>query len=146
MVVKFAGHAKALYLRHKTLVDYVFFGGLTTAVNYAVYFSLTRLVAMNYMAANAIAWVAAVAFAFVVNKKYVFNSQATGLVPVLREVLLFVAARFSSLGIESGLLYLLVGLARLNDAIVKVVVGFVVVLANYAFSKLIVFRKGMRSE
>ncbi len=146
MVAKCAGRVKALYLRHRTLIDYIFFGGLTTAVNYAVYFALTRLVAVDYMAANAIAWAAAVAFAFVVNKKYVFSSQATGFGPVLREVLLFVAARLSSLGIESGLLYLLVGLAGLNDAIVKIMVGFVVILANYAFSKLIVFRKGARSE
>lgn len=146
MIAECASRVKALYLRHRTLVDYIFFGGLTTAVNYAVYFALTRLMAVNFMAANAIAWVAAVAFAFVVNKKFVFYSREAGLGPVLREVLLFVAARLSSLGIESGLLYLLVGLAKMDDAMVKIVVGFLVVLSNYAFSKLIVFRKGTRSE
>jgi putative flippase GtrA len=126
------------------MVDYVFFGVLTTLVNYAVYFALTRPLHVHYMLANVAAWVAAVAFAFVVNKKYVFGSRETGFRPVLKELSLFVLARLSSLGIESGLLYLLVGLAGLNDAAVKIAVGVLVVLANYAFSKFVVFRKKAR--
>ena len=135
---------KRLYLKYKTLVDYAFFGALTTMVNYAVYFALTRPLHVHFMAANVAAWVAAVAFAFCVNKRFVFRSQETGLRPVLKELSLFVLARLTSLGIESGLLYLLVALAGLNDAAVKITVGVLVVLANYAFSKLVVFRQKAR--
>jgi putative flippase GtrA len=143
---KLRGRLRAYWEKYAMLIRYGFFGVLTTVVNYAVYFALTRLVHAHYMAANVAAWVAAVAFAFVVNKRYVFASEAAGFYAVMREAALFVVARLLSLGMESGLLYLLVELAGLGDAGVKIVVGFVVILANYAFSKLVVFKKAGRAD
>ena len=67
---------KKLLKKHKELISYVFWGAATTAVNYCVYFLCTQLLQIQYLISNVLSWVAAVAFAFVVNKLFVFASKS----------------------------------------------------------------------
>lgn len=127
-------------LKRKEVFSYLFFGVLTTLVNYIVYFLLTRAFHVEYLWANGMAWVAAVLFAYFTNRKWVFSSQVKGFGPRLREFTAFVAARLLSLGIDMGIMYVGVSVLQIGDFWVKTASQVIVIVANYLFSKLFVFR------
>lgn len=126
-------------LKYQEVISYLVFGVLSTAVNFAVYF-LVNLFAPGIVA-NIPAWVAAVAFAFVTNKAFVFEDggwdKAT-LWPQLRD---FTAARIFSLILEEGVFLLFAQLLHLPEAWVKVAGQVLVVVTNYITGKLFVFKK-----
>ncbi len=126
-------------LKYQELLSYLVFGVLSTVVNFAVYFPL-NLIAPGIVA-NIPAWVAAVAFAFVTNKAFVFENggwdRAT-LWPQLRD---FTAARIFSLVLEEAVFLLFVQALHLPETWVKLLGQVIVVVTNYITGKLIVFKK-----
>ena len=123
------------------LVSYLFVGVATTLVNYVVYYLATRLLSMGVMAGTWTAWVAAVAFGYVANKAFVFHTHCDGALALLREALGFFSMRLVSLGMETVLMYLTVTVLGLNDLVMKLVINIVVIILNYVFSKLFIFKK-----
>ena len=132
---------KKLYLKYREIISYVFWGVMTTVVNWVVYFPLNKLLDINYLLANTIAWITAVLFAFVTNRIFVFRSQTHGFIAITRELVSFFVARLTSFGIEQLLMYLGVDVLKANSDIIKIIVAVVVVILNYVFSKLFVFAK-----
>ena len=130
------GKIKELLIKYKELVLYVVFGGLTTVVSYVSYWIFTDFLHIPYMVSTALSWVLSVTFAYVTNRKWVFESRAHGFVPILTE-----AAKFFASRIASGMMFIGVDLLHVNDKIVKLVANVFVILANYILSKLVVFRK-----
>ena len=124
-------------------INYLIFGGLTTAVNYVVFFLINAPIQSEYayIIANGVAWVAAVTFAFVTNKIFVFQSKTSGGKALLREAGSFVAARLASLLFEYSWMILAVEALRMNEYVAKIIASVVVVILNYFFSKLFIFRK-----
>ncbi len=144
-------------LLNRETVLYLIFGVATTVVNYVVFHLLYNVLWQqeNSLTANAAAFVAAVIFAFVVNKLFVFESRSWDLATLKREVPSFLAARIGSFGIEEAGLFLaekvlkLGGVVALSVAgvtldwitVVKIGLSFVVVVLNYVFCKLFIFKK-----
>ena len=122
-------------------MSYLFVGVATTVVNYVVYYLATRLLSMGVMAGTWTAWVAAVAFGYVANKAFVFHTHCDGALALLREALGFFSMRLVSLGMETVLMYLTVTVLGLNDLVMKLVINIVVIILNYVFSKLFIFKK-----
>ncbi|MCR4645222.1 MAG: GtrA family protein [Oscillospiraceae bacterium] len=100
--------------------------------------------------ATAIAWTVAVIFAFYVNKKYVFKSVTHSFKQLMYEFWTFISARIASLFMEMVIMnigahfYSTDGVHVDNVLmywIFKFTAQVVVTLANYFFSKLVVFRK-----
>ena len=136
---------RQLFQKYREQILYVFFGGLTTLVNWVVY--VLSLLVFSLAVSNAIAWIVAVSFAFVVNKKYVFGSRDLSFKKVATELALFFGARVLSGIFEIAGLPLLVyaGLDQtifgIEGAVAKIVIGVIVIVSNYLFSKFVVFRK-----
>ena len=138
-----------LYFRMKEAFDYLIAGALATFVNWIVYALFAYLVFTNLildlttrvMVSNVIAWVAAVLFAYVTNRTFVFHSEAKGAKAIWKEFGAFVAARIFSFVVELVGMYLMVDVFKINDLISKVVIGVVVIILNYIFSKLFIFKK-----
>lgn len=130
-----------LWKKHKDIFLYLFFGVLTTLVNWIVYFFLTRATPLPLIASNVIAWAASVAFAYVTNRVFVFGSTAKGWQEILKELGAFVGSRIVSGILDTVLLVTMVDWCGINDMLSKVVIGVIVVVLNYIFSKLLVFRK-----
>ena len=99
--------------KYRELITYVFWGGMTTVVNYIVYFACTKLLAIEYLISNVIAWVVAVIFAFWVNKIYVFQSYGRDKKTMLHEFGTFVSARVLSGVLETGMMALFVSVMHL---------------------------------
>lgn len=123
------------------LVSYLFVGVATTVVNYVVYYIATRLFGMTVMPGTWVAWVCAVAFGYVANKAFVFKTHCKNAMELVREAASFVGMRLVSLGMETVLMYVLVTVIGFNDLAMKLLVNILVIIANYVFSKLFIFRK-----
>ena len=132
---------RAFVEKHWDMVSYLFFGVLTTIVNYLVYLPLYNLLGISAAVSNIIAWVAAVVFAYVTNKPFVFKSHDWSMKTVLPELGKFVGCRAASGGLETVLILLTVDILGWNGNIWKLIISVLVVILNYVSSKLLVFRK-----
>lgn len=132
---------RALLNRYADIVSYLFFGGLTTLVNFLVYFPLYNWIGFSGLTSNVIAWVAAVAFAFVTNKPFVFKSHDWSKDVVMTELSKFVGCRIASGLLESFAIWLFVDMMNRDGNWIKIIVSILVVILNYVFSKSIVFKK-----
>ena len=130
---------KELFQKYREVIVYLIFGGLTTLVNWAVFFPLFNLLKWNEHLVNIIAWIAAVAFAFFTNRKYVFRSESGNMAG---EAVKFTLSRLTTLGIEELMLLVCCNLLKFNTNIIKLIAAVVVIILNYVFSKLLVFRRG----
>lgn len=130
-----------LLRKYRELLQYGFWGVMTTLVNYAVYFVCTKSAGIDYLLSNVIAWGVAVLFAFVVNKVFVFQSKVWKGKALVWELGSFVSARVLSGVLETGLLWLFVEQLHFSDSVIKIVAGVLVVIINYFLSKLVIFRK-----
>ena len=131
----------ALLKKHEEVVSYLFFGGLTTVVNYLVYLPCYNLLGFSGTVSNVIAWIAAVAFAYLTNKPFVFKSHDWSAKTVLPELTKFVGCRVGSGLVETAVIFLTVDWIGLNGNLITVATSVLVVVLNYIGSKLVVFRK-----
>lgn len=129
-----------LVKKHRDIVSYLFFGVLTTVVNYIVYLPCYNLLSFSAAISNMIAWIAAVAFAYLTNKPFVFHSNDWSIKTVIPELTKFVGARIASGVLETGIIFLTVDLLCWNGNVMKLVTSVLVVIINYVASKLLVFR------
>ena len=132
---------RAIIGKYWDILSYLFFGALTTLVNYLVYFPCYNLLHLSTVVSNVIAWVVAVAFAYLTNKPFVFKSHDWSLKTVAPELAKFVGCRVGSGLLETALLFLTVDLLRWNGNLMKITLSVMVVILNYVGSKLLVFRK-----
>ena len=130
-----------LIQKYWDILVYLFFGVLTTIVNYAVYLPLYNYLHFSATLSNIISWVAAVAFAYLTNKPFVFKSHDWSAKVVIPELTKFVMCRIGSGFAETLIIFLTVDVLRWDGNIMKLLTSVLVVVLNYIASKLFVFRK-----
>ncbi len=136
---------KNLYKKYKEIINYLIIGGLTTVVSLATFyivriFFLTNDNQLDIQISNIISWFFAVLFAFITNKKYVFESKKEGKEKLI-EMIKFYLSRITTLLIDMATMWLLTAPLNINDKISKIIVQFIIVVLNYVFSKIFVFNK-----
>ena len=139
---------KSLYLKYKEIVNYLIVGVLTTVVSLGVYYICTVTFldpknAFQLQVANIISWIVSVIFAYFTNRKYVFESKNPNIV---KEATSFFLSRVSTLLMDMGIMFVCVTLIGMNDKISKIISQVVVIISNYIFSKLFVFKKGQSNS
>ena len=143
---------KNLYLKHKEIINYLLFGGMTTVVSWGTYSLFVKAIGMSVGVGNVLSWICDVLFAFVTNKLFVFESKTWQPATALREFVSFIGARLATGAIEwigvpyfstHGLTHPLFGVKGL---LAKIVVSIVVIILNYVFSKFLVFIKKDKQE
>ena len=122
----------------KELILYIIFGILTTLVNILVYLLFAKIFGVNYLISNIIAWFLSVLFAYITNRLWVFESTSS---KILKEISLFFGGRLFSGVLDTGFMYLFIDILLLNDFISKIIIQVIVIIINYVFSKIIVFKK-----
>lgn len=132
---------KALVIQYWEVLSYLIFGVLTTVVNYIVYLPAYNLLRLSAALSNAIAWVVAVAFAYLTNKPFVFKSHDWSAKTVIPELTKFVGCRVASGAAETLILLVTVDILNWNGNLWKLLTSVLVVMLNYIASKLVVFRK-----
>ena len=134
---------RALFRKYRELIAYVIVGGLTTVVSMALYYGSTWAFldgsdALQVQIANVISWIGAVAFAYVTNRVFVFQSHSTA---VFREIVSFVSSRVLTLLLDMGCMWLMVTAIGVDHRIAKLVSMVLVTVGNYVISKLLVLKK-----
>lgn len=130
-----------LTAKYWDVLIYLVFGVLTTVVNYLIYLPVYNLIGLSAAVSNAIAWVVAVAFAYLTNKPFVFKSHDWSAKTVIPELTKFVSCRVASGVMETVILFLTVDIMQWNGNIWKLITSVLVVILNYFASKLLVFKK-----
>lgn len=124
----------------RSILMYLIMGGWTTVVNIVVYWICDELFLLDYRISTTIAWLFAVVFAFIVNKRYVFKSVTTNSRDRLAEMGSFFGFRVLSFFMDLGTMMVLVGLLSINGTISKILANVIVLAANYIFSKKFIFK------
>lgn len=132
---------RTLIHKHWDIISYLFFGVLTTAVNYIVYLPCYNYLHLSATVSNCIAWVVAVTFAYLTNKPFVFKSHDWSMKTVLPELTKFIGCRLGSGLLETAILFVTVDCIFWNGNVMKLVTSVLVVVLNYIGSKLLVFTR-----
>lgn len=130
----------ALFRTHYALISYLMFGGLTTLINFITFIFFNSYLGINYQFANVIAWFVSVVFAFITNKLWVFGSTNSSYSEFIREILSFFGFRILSLVIDQLIMTIGVSVLHLDATLVKLFDQIFIVLINYIFSKLFIFK------
>ena len=129
--------------KYKEVISYLIFGVLTTVVSLAVYYLsvftfLNPDNSLQLQVANIVSWIAGVTFAYITNRKFVFESEEQ---EKLKEAGKFVTSRIATLLTDMLIMFIGVTILKLNDKIIKLISQIIVIIANYLLSKMLVFRK-----
>ncbi len=128
------------YKKHKEVLLYLFFGGVTFVISVVSYAFFNRTAGMNELIANLFSWVLAVLAAYLTNRTWVFAKTSSTVAGVVKEILLFMSGRLATLAVEEGILLVFITWLGFDSMTVKVIAQIVVILLNYVISKLFVFK------
>ena len=130
-----------LYKKYEEIINYIVVGGVTTIISILSYYLFRIILSsntnLNVQISTILSWIVAVTFAYFANRIFVFksnNSKKT-------EAVKFVTSRIMSLLIEMLVMFILTSVVKINDKVAKVLVQFIIVILNYLFSKIFVFKK-----
>ena len=130
-----------LFKQYKEIISYLFFGGCTTLVSIVVFWYFSGVLDLNEHPANIISWIAAVMFAFLTNRIWVFNAPTKTPLEFVKQMLSFYAGRLLTLLLEEIILLVFVTVMNLNEMAIKIMAQFVVIVLNYVISRLFIFGK-----
>ena len=130
-----------LYKKYKEVINYLIFGVLATVVSVGTYYILTNTVLnpknfVELQVANVVSWMAAVSFAYITNRRFVFESSNS----IREEIVGFVGARILTLVMDVVIMGFFVSVLHFDDKLIKIISQFVVIVSNYVLSKLFVFK------
>ncbi len=132
---------KKLVKKHKSFIMYGIFGVLTTLVNMVVFHVCYHRAGIGNILSNVFAWILAVTFAYVTNKIWVFDSKSFRWSVLKREVIAFLSCRLISLVLDLAIMYVCVDVMKWHPDLMKAASNVLVIIVNYIFSKLIIFKK-----
>ncbi len=127
-----------LYKKYKEIINYLIFGGLTTLISIITYALFAKVFHIDYLISNVLSWIIAVLFAYITNKIFVFESKSK---KNIKEITSFFFFRVVSLIMEMIILYVFVDTLHIDDLVTKIIAQVIVIVSNYVFSKVFVFKK-----
>lgn len=127
-----------LYKKYKEIINYLIFGGLTTLISIVTYAIFAKVFHIDYLISNVLSWIIAVLFAYITNKIFVFESKSK---KNIKEITSFFFFRVVSLIMEMVILYIFVDMLHIDDLVTKIIAQVIVIVSNYVFSKVFVFKK-----
>lgn len=130
-----------LIKKHKPFIAYGIFGVFTTIVNIVTYNFCYSHLGINNTLSNIAAWILAVTFAYLTNKVWVFDSKSWKWEVLRREIPAFISCRLATGILDIVIMFICVDLMGLHALLMKVISNVLVIILNYIFSKLIIFRK-----
>lgn len=138
--------AKSVFERFRYIIAYLFFGACSMVANLVAYYICYQTLGISNIFSTAIAWFVAVLFAFITNKLWVFESKSFGPNVIVRELVSFFGCRVATGLLDLCIMFVSVDCFAQNEMLWKTIANVVVIVLNYASSRLIVFRVGKDKE
>ena len=130
----------SLFSTHKQIILYLIFGVCTTVINTVCYWLLYDVLSWSNLLSTVIAWLAAVIFAFVTNKRYVFESKKSGIHEQLTEFASFFSCRILTGILDVIIMAVAVDMLKWNGLVWKLISNIIVTVLNYIASKFLIFK------
>ena len=129
--------------KYSDIIMYLVFGGLTTVISLGTYYLLVLTLlnpsdAFQLQFANILSWIVGVSFAYITNRKYVFKSNND---KKIKESMKFLSARIITLLLDMLIMFVFVTIFHFDNKIIKIISQIIIIISNYLFSKLFVFKK-----
>lgn len=124
----------------KDIAPYIVFGILTTIVNIVVYCILVHVLGFKVLCGTVFAWVISVLFAYLTNRKWVFESVTSTKYEIIKELISFFTCRLMTGVLDWICMFVFVDLLNCRDLMIKIIANFIVVICNYLASKFIIFK------
>lgn len=137
---------RQLYRKNEDKILYLFFGICTTLVNVSIYWITARLLNFGTMSSTLNAWFLAVLFAYFTNRKWVFHSEAKKRGAILMEIFSFFSCRLVTGFVDWLCMFVFVDVLAWNDMLIKAGANILVIVLNYAASKIIIFKKRCKND
>lgn len=128
---------KTVFIKKREIIFYLFFGVMTTIINFLSLWVFNVALGVNEIGANTLAWIVAVTFAFITNKYFVFGSKSRNLLLILKEALSFYSGRFLTLILDNLFILVFVSVMNYNLFLIKCITEFIIIILNYVFGKII---------
>lgn len=132
---------KKLCNKYRDLIPYAVFGVLSTLVNICSYWVFAHPMHMGVMPSTVAAWIIAVIFVYITNRKWVFHSEAVSAKAIAKEIASFFICRLLTGFVDWGSMFVFVDVLHFNDVAVKTLANIAVIIMNYIASKFVIFRK-----
>ena len=130
-----------LMKKYKSFIAYAVFGMLTTVVNIVTYNLCYYNAGVSNTLSNIAAWVLAVTFAYLTNKAWVFESNVWTWEVLRKEIPTFISCRLATGLMDLIIMYICVDVIGWNAMLMKLFSNILVIVLNYVFSKLVIFKK-----
>ena len=127
--------------KHKEILLYLFFGGLSFLVSIGTFSFCIYVLRMSELTGNVWSWVFAVLFAYITNRTWVFQNKAAGRRGIFREIYMFFSGRIFTLAVEELIIYVFITRLGFHAILIKTAAQIIVIVLNYIISKVLVFRK-----
>lgn len=132
---------KSFISNSKDIILYLFFGVCTTLINVVAYWISAHILKLSTMASTIVAWILAVLFAYITNRKWVFHSSSERKLEILKEIISFISCRFGTGLVDWASMFVFVDILKFDDVIIKFMANIIVIILNYTASKLLIFKK-----
>ena len=130
-----------LIKKYQSIIFYGIFGVLTTIINIFTYNLCYYKFDINNTVSNIIAWIFAVSVAYLTNKVWVFDSKSWKWDVLRREIVAFVSCRLATGVMDLIIMFICVDILAFHAMLMKIISNVLVIILNYVFSKLVIFKK-----
>ncbi|CDE23496.1 GtrA family protein [Amedibacillus dolichus] len=130
-----------IFHKYKEMILYIFFGICTTAVNIVVYYISFYFLSLGTSISTILSWLLSVIFAYLTNKLWVFNNNATSKGSIIKEIVSFYGCRLATGALDLCFMVIFVDCLHFNNMLMKILSNVIVVILNYIFSKFYIFKK-----
>lgn len=130
-----------LLKKHKSFIAYGVFGVFTTVVNIVTYNVCYNSLGISNTLSNIAAWILAVTFAYLTNKVWVFGSVSWRWEVLKKEIPTFISCRIATGVLDLVIMFICVDIMGWHALLMKMISNILVIILNYIFSKLVIFRK-----
>lgn len=127
--------------KYQQPILYLFFGICTTIVNIITYYLSAHILSLSVILSTCLAWLVSVIFSYITNKWWVFESKSLRLKAVIQEFLSFTGCRLFTGACDLLIMLIFVDSLGMDDLFVKIASNILVVVLNYIFSKMIIFKR-----
>ena len=129
---------KEFIKKNINIFSYLFFGICTTIINVVVFWLMAHCLNWETLPSTIIAWLVAVLFAYITDRKWVFHSKDNG---IIKEMVSFFTCRLATGVVDWVIMIVFVDIIALNDILIKIISNLLVIIINYTASKYVIFRK-----
>lgn len=129
------------YKKHKEILLYLFFGGLTFVISVSTFTFFNMVYQWNALFSNVLSWIIAVLFAYFSNRNYVFQAKHSHFRHTVRQMADFISARILTLILEEIILFVFINCLGFGSLMIKVAAQIVVIVTNYFLSKCFIFKR-----